>query len=72
MPNGYPPPPCRRLKADRITKSIPVIHKTAVYRDPQHQQMGRAAGSAEYLVEPFEPETLVAAVRRSLEGLYGQ
>jgi DNA-binding response OmpR family regulator len=41
----------------------PVIHKTAVYRDPQHQQMGRAAGSDEYLVEPFEPDTLVAAVR---------
>jgi DNA-binding response OmpR family regulator len=59
---------CRLLKADRLTSGIPVVHKTAVYRDSEHRQRGFAAGADEYLVEPFEPETLVAAVRRVLDG----
>jgi DNA-binding response OmpR family regulator len=57
---------CRRLKADNVTRGIPIVHKTAVYRDPQHQRLSLAAGADEYLVEPFEAATLVAAVRRSL------
>jgi DNA-binding response OmpR family regulator len=56
----------RRLKADTATSCIPVVHKTAVYRDPEHRRRGLEAGADEYLVEPFEPETLVDAVRRLL------
>jgi CheY-like chemotaxis protein len=56
----------RRLKADSVTQAIPVVHKTAVYRDPEHQRRGLAAGADDYLVEPFEPDTLIATVRRVL------
>jgi CheY-like chemotaxis protein len=56
----------RRLKADSVTQAIPVVHKTAVYRDAEHQRRGLAAGADDYLVEPFEPDTLVATVRRVL------
>ena len=57
---------CRRLKTDSVTRGIPVIHKTAVFHDNEHRQRGLAAGADDYLVEPFEPTTLVAAVRRVL------
>jgi CheY-like chemotaxis protein len=56
----------RRLKADAATSRIPVVHKTAVYRDPEHRRRGLEAGADEYLVEPFEPQALVDAVRRLL------
>ena len=57
---------CRRLKTDTVTNGIPVVHKTAVFRDDVHRRRGLAAGADEYLVEPFEPDALVAAVRRVL------
>jgi len=57
---------CRRLKADTVTTRIPVVHKTAVFRDDEHRRRGFAAGADDYLVEPIEPEALVAAVRRVL------
>ncbi len=57
---------CRRLKADSFTQMIPVVHKTAVYRDAEHRQRGLAAGADDYLVEPLEPGALVAAIRRLL------
>ncbi len=57
---------CRRLKADRVTTRIPVVHKTAVFRDDEHRRRAFAAGADDYLVEPIEPEALIAAVRRVL------
>jgi DNA-binding response OmpR family regulator len=56
----------RQLRLDSSTKTIPVLHKTAVYRDAEHRRRGLAAGADDYLVEPFEPGALVAAVRRLL------
>jgi CheY-like chemotaxis protein len=56
----------RLLKPDPTTTSIPVVHKTAVYRDPEHRRRGLAAGADEYLVEPFEPGALVDVVLRLL------
>jgi CheY-like chemotaxis protein len=58
---------CRRLKADGVTSAIPVVHKTAVFSDTEHQQRGLAAGADEYLMEPIEPDVLVSTVRRLLE-----
>ena len=58
---------CRRLKADGTTSGIPVVHKTAVFGDPEHQRRGLAAGADEYLTEPIDPEVLVSTVRRLLE-----
>jgi DNA-binding response OmpR family regulator len=57
---------CRLLKADTVTSGIPVVHKTAVFRDDEHRRRGFADGADDYLVEPFEPDTLVAAGRRVL------
>jgi CheY-like chemotaxis protein len=59
---------CRRLKDDATTRAIPVIHKTGVYRDPEHRRLGLAAGADVYLVDPVDPEVLVDTVRRLLPG----
>lgn len=59
---------CRRLKSDVATRGIPVLHKTSVYRDPEHRRQGLAAGAEEYLVEPVEPDVLIETVRRYLPG----
>jgi CheY-like chemotaxis protein len=58
---------CRRLKSDMLTVTIPVVHKTAVYGDDEHRHRGLAAGAAEYLAEPVEPEHLLATVDRLLK-----
>jgi CheY-like chemotaxis protein len=59
---------CRRLKSDVATRGIPVVHKTSVYRDPDHRAQGLAAGADEYLIEPVEPQLLIDTVRRFLPG----
>jgi CheY-like chemotaxis protein len=59
---------CRRLKSDAATRAIPIIQKTAVYKDPEHRRQGLAAGADEYLVDPVEPDELIATVRRLLPG----
>jgi CheY-like chemotaxis protein len=57
---------CRRLKADAVTRRIPVVHKTAVYQDVEHRRRGLAVGADEYLTEPIDPQTLVDTVQRLL------
>ena len=57
---------CRRLKMDGVTSGIPVVHKTAVFRDEEHRRRGLDAGADEYLTEPIEPQTLVDTVKRLL------
>ncbi|MGH7342370.1 MAG: response regulator [Candidatus Rokuibacteriota bacterium] len=56
---------CRRLKSDALTGSIPVLHKTAIYGE-ERRALGLAAGAADYLPEPIEPEVLLATVDRLL------
>jgi CheY-like chemotaxis protein len=57
---------CRRLKSDSVTSGIPVVHKTAVYCDPEHRRRGLDAGADEFLTEPIDPTTLVETVQRLL------
>ena len=57
---------CRRLKADAVTRAIPVVQKTAVFCDDEHRRRGLEAGADEYLTEPIEPQTLVDTVKRLL------
>jgi DNA-binding response OmpR family regulator len=57
---------CRRLKADAVTRAIPVVQKTAVFCDDEHRRRGLEAGADEYLTEPIEPQTLVDTVRSLL------
>ena len=57
---------CRRLKSDALTGQIPVLHKTGVYGD-EHRALALAAGAADYLADPIEPEALLAIVERLLD-----
>jgi DNA-binding response OmpR family regulator len=57
---------CRRLKMDAVTSGIPIVHKTAVFKDEEHRRRGLEAGADEYLTEPIEPQTLVGIVQRLL------
>jgi CheY-like chemotaxis protein len=56
----------RRLKADPVTRDIPVILRTAIALEDGHRQRGLDAGAADYFAEPFDPQALIAAVRRVL------
>lgn len=58
---------CRELKADPLTKEIPVVMLTA--RDsPSDRKQGMAAGAAHYLIKPFGPIDLINILR----GLLGE
>src|SRR3970282_1501347 len=50
---------CRRLKRDVVTSAIPLVQKTAVFRDAEHGRRGLEVGADESLTEPIEPQTLV-------------
>jgi CheY-like chemotaxis protein len=56
----------RRLKADPVTRDIPVILKTAVHLDDGDRQRGLDAGAAAYFAVPFDPQALIEAVRGAL------
>jgi DNA-binding response OmpR family regulator len=59
---------CRQLKAEATTAHIPVLYKTAVYRDEEHRRRGLASGGSEYLVDPVDPTVLLDTVRGLLAG----
>lgn len=48
---------CRRLKADPVTASIPVVFLSARAQQMEIER-GRSMGAAGYLVKPFDPMTL--------------
>ena len=52
---------CRRLKADRGTRDVPVLLVSAV-----DQQQGESAGADAYVSKPFSPRALLAKVREYL------
>jgi CheY-like chemotaxis protein len=56
----------RRLKADALTRDIPVILKTAARLEDGDRELGLDAGAAAYFAEPFDPQALIAAVREVL------
>jgi CheY-like chemotaxis protein len=55
----------RRLKADTLTKAIPIIILTG-YPTTAAQDDAEAAGCDAYLMKPCLPETLEAEIRRVL------
>ncbi|HEY1338676.1 MAG TPA: response regulator [Bryobacteraceae bacterium] len=57
---------CRQLKAEPATASIPVMHITASYLKPSDMAAGLESGADSYLIEPVEPEVLVAAINSIL------
>jgi len=61
--NGYDV--CRRLKADRNYKSIPIIMLTAKFQ-PNDILFGKEMGSDAYLTKPLELELLLNTVNALL------
>jgi CheY-like chemotaxis protein len=57
---------CRRLKADPVTASVPVIFLTAkTHRD--ERQRALRMGAVACLTKPFDPMTVAREVRAALE-----
>ena len=52
---------CRCLKANPVTASIPVIFLSAWHSE---KQAAMEAGGMAFLLKPFDPEELIATVRR--------
>jgi PAS domain S-box-containing protein len=61
---------CRRLKADPVTSSIPVILHTATQLTPQHTLEGSKGGDAGFYFQPIEPSELLANINTVLRITY--
>src|SRR5688572_19059118 len=57
---------CRRIKTDPRTATVPVIYLSAAYGDCADRVRGLASGADAYLVQPVEPQELVATVKAVL------
>jgi signal transduction histidine kinase len=57
---------CRRLKAEPLTRSIPVIFLTAS-DEMEHLVKGLSVGAVDYVTKPFNAPELLARVRTHLE-----
>ena len=57
---------CRRLKANPVTRDIPVIFLTAA-TDIEERLAGFAAGGVDFICKPFEPREVLARVGVHLE-----
>ncbi len=57
---------CRRLKAERSTRDVPVIFLTAL-NGPDDETRAFEVGGADYVAKPFTPATLRARVHTHLE-----
>ena len=56
---------CRRLKADRATRDIPVIFLTAMANETD-EEAGFALGAADYIAKPISGAVLLARVKTHL------
>ncbi|HVA65544.1 MAG TPA: response regulator [Elusimicrobiota bacterium] len=58
---------CRGLKADPISKSVPVIILTGHARDVTERVRGLDVGAEDYLFKPVSPRVLIARIRSILK-----
>jgi DNA-binding response OmpR family regulator len=61
---------CRRLRADKRTRSVPILMLTAL-DEATDRTRGFLAGTDDYLAKPFDRGELLARVRRILQRTYG-
>ncbi len=54
----------RRLKAEPDTRNIPIVMLTALDRE-EYRQRGMSAGAVGYLTKPFDPDELLAEIRKN-------
>lgn len=57
---------CRRLKADPVTRDIPVLFLTALSQ-PEDETRGFECGGADFIHKPFNPATVLSRVATQLE-----
>jgi PAS domain S-box-containing protein len=57
---------CRRIKSNPASAGVLVVHTSAAFRRGEDRARGLEQGADAYLVEPVEPEVLVATVRALL------
>ena len=57
---------CRRIKENPATAGVIVVHTSATFRRGEDRVRGLDQGADAYLVEPVEPEELVATIRALL------
>ena len=58
---------CRRLKADKVTREIPVIMLTAAFQELEDAQRGFELGADEYVIKPFASDLLMHNIERLLK-----
>ncbi len=56
---------CRILKANPMTKNIPVVLLTAKGRDID-KRLGQEVGAIDYIVKPFSPNKLINRIQKLL------
>ena len=56
---------CRDIKNDERFKNIPIVLVTSKGQESD-KFWGQQQGASEYVVKPFKPEDLLAAVKRSM------
>ncbi len=56
---------CRILKANPLTKNIPVVLLTAKGRDID-KRLGMEVGATDYIVKPFSPHRLIERINQLL------
>jgi DNA-binding response OmpR family regulator len=54
---------CRRVRAEQEGKRVVIIMLTALSDDVSRQK-GMSCGADEYLTKPFDPDRLIAALRK--------
>ena len=59
---------CRLLREDVATRDVPVVIVSA-WSDESTRRRAAACGGREYLGKPFNPEDLMAAIRRHIEAV---
>ncbi|MCK6411059.1 MAG: two-component system response regulator [Azonexus sp.] len=57
---------CRQLKADPLTRDIPVLFLTAKSEDSD-EESGLALGAVDYLTKPIKPAIVMARIRTHLQ-----
>jgi DNA-binding response OmpR family regulator len=53
---------CRQLKSDPKTASIPILHVSSTFVDPEYRVKGLDGGADAYLAEPIDRAELVATI----------
>jgi DNA-binding response OmpR family regulator len=54
---------CRQLRASAATSATPILMLTALSQD-EHRRRGMECGATGYMIKPFDPDELIAAIRQ--------